>query len=345
MKDLSTCCSPCRPGCAQRGARDEHADGAQVRVVPVVGRHLATRRVQPGEVLRAAADRRPALEPVPLPQRRVLAPQPQRGLRDLVDVEPGVVGTPVDPRDLVVLAVGVVVAALGAAALVAGGDHRDAVGQAQRRHHVGRLATSYGDQRVVVGLALVPEVPGPVVVGAVAVVLAVGLVVLLLVGHQVAHGEAVVGGHEVDRVVRRPPVVGVEVGRPGEPGGDGAVAGGVVAPEVADLVAVLVVPLHPRRRHPADQVAVHRRVPRLGDQLDVPQHGVLADRDEQPAVHVDVVAGAGQRRHQVEAEAVDVHLGHPVAQRVEDQPQRQRVVGVDGVAAAGHVPVGVVEDA
>ena len=65
-----------------------------------------------------------------------------------------------------------------------------------------------------------------------------------------------------------------------------------------------------------------RRVPRLGDQLDVPQHRVLLDRGEEGAVHVDVVAGAGQRRREVEAEAVDVHLGDPVAQRVEDQPQR-----------------------
>ena len=51
------------------------------------------------------------------------------------------------------------------------------------------------------------------------------------------------------------------------------------------------------------------------------------------------MAGAGQRRRQVEAEAVDVHLGDPVAQRVEDQPQRRRVGRVDGVAAARDVEV------
>ena len=49
-----------------------------------------------------------------------------------------------------------------------------------------------------------------------------------------------------------------------------------------------------------------------------------------------------QRRGEVEAEAVDVHLGDPVAQRVQDHPQRVGVRGVDGVAAAGDVPVGVV---
>ena len=196
-------------------------DRGQRLVVPVVAGHLAPRRVQPGQVLRAAADRRPALEQVPLPQRGVLAPQPQRGLGDLVDVEPRVVGAPVDPGDLVVLAVGVVVAALGAAALVAGGDHRHAVGQAERRHQVRGLPPAQRDDLRVVGLALDAVVPRPVVVGAVAVVLAVGLVVLLVVADQVAQGEAVVRGHEVDRGVRRPAVVGVEVGRARQPGRDG----------------------------------------------------------------------------------------------------------------------------
>ncbi len=94
-------------------------------------------RVDPGEVLGAALDGRAALEEVPLPQGRVLTPQPQRGLGDLVEVEPGVVGVPVHPGDLVVVAVGVVVAALGAAALVAGGDH----GTPVDRHNVAiRLA-------------------------------------------------------------------------------------------------------------------------------------------------------------------------------------------------------------
>ena len=193
----------------------------------------------------------------------------------------------------------------------------------------------------VVGLALDAAVPGAVVVGAVAVVLAVGLVVLVVVGDEVAQREAVMGGDEVDRGVRRTAVVGVQVARAGEPGGHGPHAGGVAAPEVAHGVAVLVVPLHPRRRELADAVAVHRGVPRLGDQLHVAQHRVLADRGEQVAAHVDLLVGAGQRAEQVEAEAVDVHLVDPVAQRVEDQPQALGVGGVDGVAAAGDVPVGV----
>ena len=317
-----------RPGRPQRVAGDEHPERVQPVVEPVGLGHLPALGVDPGQVLRAALDGRPALEEVPLPQRRVLAPQPQGGLRDVVQVEPGVVGAPVQPGHLVVLHVGVVVAALGAPALVAGGDHRDPGGQAQRGQQVRGLLVPQRDDVGVGGLALDAAVPGAVVVGAVAVLLEVGLVVLAVVADQVAQREAVVGGHEVHRGVRRPAVVGVQVGGARQPGGDVADPAGVEPPEVPDGVAVLVVPLAPRRREPADLVAVHARVPRLGDQLHVPQHRVLADRGDEVPVQVDPVAGPGERRGQVEAEAVDVHLGDPVAQRVQDHPQRRRVRGV-----------------
>ncbi len=56
---------------------------------------------------------------------------------------------------------------------------------------------------------------------------------------------------------------------------------------------------------------------------------------------------AGERRRQVEAEAVHAHLRHPVAQRVRDQAQHLGLDHVQGVPAAGvvGVPAGVVLEA
>ena len=92
---------------------------------------------------------------------------------------------PVKPTGFIVLAVGVVVPALAAPRFVAHQQH----GHAQRKEGHGQkvlnltLAQLF-DGGVVAG-AFHPAVPTPVIIGAVAIVFAVRLVVLLVIGHQV----------------------------------------------------------------------------------------------------------------------------------------------------------------
>src|SRR5690606_11862164 len=93
--------------------------------------------------------------------------------------------------------IGVVVAALGPPQLVASQEHRHSLRQQQGGGQgVGAAPADLGDRRIV-GRPLRAGVPGAVVVVAVAVALSVGFVVLVVVGDQVLHGEAVVGGDEV----------------------------------------------------------------------------------------------------------------------------------------------------
>ena len=106
---------------------------------------------------------RPALEePLPAEHRMRGAQRGQPG-RELGEhlVVAGVV--PVDPADLVVLGVDVVVAALGAAQLVAVGDHRHALGQQQRGDEVALLPLPQRVDLAVVGRPLDAVVPRPVV--------------------------------------------------------------------------------------------------------------------------------------------------------------------------------------
>ena len=118
---------------------------------------------------------------------------------------------PVDPRDLVVLAVAVVVALLGAAGLVAHERHRNALGQEQRRQQVALLLRpALEDDRIVI-VALGAAVPRPVVRLAVGVALSVRLVVLFVVRDEIAQREAVVRSHEVDARDGASRVVLVEV--------------------------------------------------------------------------------------------------------------------------------------
>src|SRR3712207_7557070 len=84
-----------------------------------------------------------------------------------------------------------------------------------------------------------------------------------VLGDQVVEREPVVRGDEVDARHRAPAGVLVEVGRAGEPAGELADGGGLAAPEVADGVAVLAVPLGPQGREVADLVAALADVPRL----------------------------------------------------------------------------------
>ena len=245
---------------------------------------------------------------------------------------------PVEPRDLVVLAPRVVVAALRAAPLVAAEQHRHALREQQRREEVPLLARAQRVDRRIVGRPLGPAVPRAVVVGAVLVALAVRLVVLLVVRDEVAQREAVVRGDEVDRRERPAPVGLVEVGRAAEPRSEIAQRR-LAAPEVAHRVAVDPVPLGPQDREVPDLVAARPDVPRLGDQLHLREDRILVDDVEERREAVDLVELARERRREVEAEPVDVAVDDEVAQRVHDQPQHRRVHRVERVARAGVVHV------
>ena len=144
-------------------------------------------------------------------------------------------------------------------------------------------------------------------------------------------------GDEVDAVERAAAVVLVEVGGAGDPGRELGEGGRLAAPEVAHGVAVLAVPLRPQRREVAHLVAAGADVPRFGDQLHLADHRVLLHHLEEGGEPVHLVELAGQGGGQVEAEAVDVHLGHPVPQRIHDQLQRVRAAHVEAVAGAGVV--------
>src|SRR6478752_5534179 len=99
---------------------------------------------------------------------------------------------PVEPADLVVLAVGVVVAPLSAAELVTSQQQWYARREQQSRKKRPLLPSAQREHVGIAGWPLSSAVPR-------AVVLCVGLVVLVVVGDQVGQREAVVHGDEVDR--------------------------------------------------------------------------------------------------------------------------------------------------
>ena len=247
---------------------------------------------------------------------------------------------PVEPVGLVVLAIGVVVAALRAADLVAHQDHRHAQRQQRDGQEVLHLAVAQLLDRRVVGRPFDAAVPTAVVVGAVAVVLAVGLVVLLVVGNEIVEREAVVAGHEVDALLGLALLVAVDLGAADHPVGHAPQRARLAAEEIADVVAEPAVPFLPGVADEAADLVQPGRVPRLGDQLGARQRRVRLDVPQHRRVRQRMAGRiARKNRRQVEAEAVDVHFFDPVAQAVHDHPPDDRMVGVERVAAAGVVGV------
>src|SRR5258708_28179695 len=105
---------------------------------------------------------------------------------------------PIDPGNLVVLAVGVVVAALRAPEFVAGLQHGHALRKEQRRQYVAQLPLSQLDDGGIVRKALDSAIPAQIVVVTIGVGIEIGFVMSLTVGNQIAEREAVMCRRKID---------------------------------------------------------------------------------------------------------------------------------------------------
>ena len=177
------------PGAANPGflgaAIHQHAQAAALAVFPLLGSHLVAIRRQPGDVLHTDVFVVVAHQEAPTPQDRVRQAQLDQALDELEQGLAVIVQVPVDPADFAVLAIGVVVAVLSASELVPGDDHRRALGQQQGGEEVAHLAQAQRVDLGVVGRAFDTVVPGQIVIAAVLVVFVIGLVVFVVVRHQV----------------------------------------------------------------------------------------------------------------------------------------------------------------
>ena len=101
----------------------QHAQAAALAVFPLLGGHFVAIRREPGDVLHADVFVVVAHQETPAPQDRVRQAQLDQALDELEQGLAVIVQVPVDPADLAVLAIGIVVAVLSASELVPGDDH------------------------------------------------------------------------------------------------------------------------------------------------------------------------------------------------------------------------------
>src|SRR5262249_8972083 len=133
---------------------------------------------EPPAVGQAGPELRLAGEELGVPEHGMRLAQADQASAELEQAATRAVKIPVEPADLVVLAIGVVVAALRPPQLVAAQQHRPSRGEEERGQEVAHLPLAQRDDLRIVGRALDAVVPAAVVVASVPVLLAVRLVVL-----------------------------------------------------------------------------------------------------------------------------------------------------------------------
>ena len=317
-------------------AVQKHAERFGRAVQPVLRPHFPAMRDEPGNVVRAAVNRQPA-KPIFAPENRVRPAQADQHLRELE--QRGVRRAPIEPRNVVVLTIGVIVAALRPPPFIAREQHRHALREQQRHEEIFLLLASQRQHVRARRFAFRAAIPRAVMAFAVAVVFAVGGVLLVIVRDEIAQREAVVRRDEVDAGGRMAAVMLIEIGTAGEARGEFRERGIHAAPIIARRVAVFAVPFRPARRKIADLIAAVADIPRLGNQLDAGNERVLVDNIEKRAEPVNRVKLPRKGGGEVESEAVHMHVLNPIAQAVHNQAQHVRVHHVQRVARAGEIHV------
>lgn len=111
-------------------------------------------------------------------------------------------------------------------------------------------------------------------------------------------------------------------------GSELAQRGGFAAPEIPHGVPEFAVPFGPLLRESAHLAASRAQIPRFRNEPGPGDDGILLHHFKETGELVDGVEPTRQRGDQIKAEAVNVHLRDPVAQRIHDELERVRLAVV-----------------
>ena len=243
-------------------------------------------------------------------------------------------GIPVHPADVIVLAIGIVIAAQRATELVTSQQHRRALGEQQRAKKILLLAQAQHIDSGVARRAFDAEIVAIILAMAVLIFLAIDLVVPFTVADQIIEREAVVTGHKIDARGRTTSVAFENIAGTMQAPRELGQHAGITAPEAAHGVTIAIVPFTPTGRKAPQLIASRADVPRLRNQLDARQRRVLLHGVEEAAALIEAVRLPPEHGREIEPKAIDLHGDRPVAQTVHDQLHHARVHQIKRIAAA-----------
>ena len=299
---------------------DEHGKGTRFVGFPV-DRFLGfSVRAQPADVRNSIAREGLSVEEGLAAEDGGLAAQGEEAFHEFAQGDRLRRVVPWDPTEFVVLAIAIVVALLGAEALVAGKEEGDALRADQGGEEIPRLATAQLEDRGIVGDPFDAVVEGDVVRITVGVFLPVGEVVFLVVADEIVERESVVRGDEIHARRGSAAVVGKEILAAGDAGGELSRDPRIAPPETAHPVAEFSIQLGPVDREIADLVSAVAEVPRLGDQLHPREDGILMHRLEEGGATAVALGVPPEFDGEVETEAIDMHFLDPITEAVHHKP-------------------------
>src|SRR5262249_11977687 len=218
-------------------------------------------------------------------------------------------------------------------------NHRDAPRQQQNREEVPHLCRSHPVDYRIGRWPFHAAVPGEVVVDAVAVPFSVCLVVLRLIRDGVLHRETVVDRDEVDAVLRSLSVL-VDIGASADASRHRTEHPRVTLDELPDVVTEAPVPLGPPIAWKVSDLIQPCSVPRFCNYFAVCQCVVeLYLPDERWVRERSAVLAARKDGPLVEPETIHVHLLDPIAQAIDHELLRNRVIRIECISRAAVVQV------
>src|SRR5215469_13908562 len=174
---------------------------------------------------------------------------------------------PVEPANFIVLTIGIVVAVLGSPALVAHQKHWKAKRENRDSQEILDLAIPQFLNGRVVARALDTAVPTPIVIGAIAVILAVGLVVLIVVRSQVVQRESVVTCYEVHALFRLAFFMAVDFVASKDPVSEVLQRAVLGTEEASNVIAKATIPLFPAVSYKTADLIQPSCIPGLSNHL------------------------------------------------------------------------------
>jgi hypothetical protein len=145
-------------------------------------------------------------------------------------------------------------------------------------------------------------------------------IMFFIVGDQVGHRKAIVGGDEVDACCGSAVVAFVKIGASGESERKLSQHAVCTPPEVAHAVAVFSIPLSPAGREFSYLISAFANVPRFSYQFHLRDNRVLVNDIKESTETVHFMQFACKGGGKIKPETIYMHVQNPITEAVHHQP-------------------------